>query len=109
MPSRSSENNDPLSTFCSSSAVRSRRLMAHEGEPHVGPGREQAFPRQQGYWHRNLGDWSQVCRAKSNPSSAMGRARAAACFASALEAIPSSTRLAIPCRIEARRNMLNAR
>ena len=38
--------------------------------------------------------------------SAMGRAPAADCWAWALDAVPASTRLAMPCKMAARRNRL---
>src|SRR5207245_11419962 len=43
------------------------------------------------------------------PSSAIGRARMPASRACALAAVPSATRLRIPCRIAAMRNRLYAR
>ena len=48
----------------------------------------------------------QVFCANCQASSARGRAPAPELTACALEAVPASTRLAMPCRIAARRNML---
>lgn len=44
--------------------------------------------------------------AKDQASSAMGRAVSPEALAWALEAVPASTRLAMPCRMAAMRNML---